>query len=101
MKPSEYVASVAEELRTNGWIQGHMWNNHGSCVLGAMTAVALKNLRGVYHDSFSQAQRYMQDKVESMGYVSIPAWNDSPARTAGEVQDFLRECQISLKETEG
>ena len=101
MKPSEYVAAVADELKTNGWIQGHMRNDQGSCVMGAMTSVAFNNLEGgVRHGACRSAHDHMVEKLTRLGYLSIPAWNDFPFRTFGEVQDFLYECQIGLKETE-
>jgi hypothetical protein len=101
MKPSEYVGKVAEELQSNGWIQHAMHNENGSCVMGAMAAVTMRELRDIVGTGVPQAaHRLMAARLRERGFNGIPAWNDVKGRTFNEVRDFLHECQIGLKEIE-
>jgi hypothetical protein len=101
MKPSEYVAEVADHLLANGWTQNSLFDgNGGSCLRGAMLTVTWKNLETSAESDYAQVDRFIRAKVALRGYGTISSWNDSPGRTLDDVLDFLHQCQIGLKELE-
>jgi hypothetical protein len=102
VKPSEYVAKVAEELQTNGWIQGEMHDIKGSsCLFGAMSTVVMREIEELAGSGVQQqVNGLMAAKLRERGFNGIPAFNDAHGRTLNEVLDFLHECQIGLKERE-
>jgi hypothetical protein len=105
MKPSEYVAEVADHLVANGWAQNSLFDgNGGSCLRGAMLTVTWKNFttpqKSGTEDCGTRVCRFIQSKVAARGYGTISSWNDAPGRTLNDVLDFLHQCKIGLKELE-
>jgi hypothetical protein len=101
MKPSEYVAEVADHLLANGWTQNSLFDgNGGSCLRGAMFAITWKNLETGTEADYAHVDRLIRSKVASRGYGTISSWNDAPGRTLNDVLDLLHQCKIGLKELE-
>lgn len=96
MKPSELLDASADRV-LQGWTQGKIRDRDTGavCASGAMAEVIGNSWNLVIMDCVVKASDEM---IHQIGFNDIPAWNDMPGRTAGEVADAMRTAAKVLRE---
>ena len=93
--------TAADILEQDGWTQGKAVDRETGCrcAVGAINEAADRELVGpastgaivVWRDAV-QAVRDRIRHESAIGYTSVPAWNDTPGRTATEVITTIRNA---------
>lgn len=111
MKASEILDGAATIIETNGWYQGHFYDeekygpftkfarpfwqvilNEGApcCAEGALYAAAPNNVTSINSARLRLENLVLGDRWQ--GSRDIPSWNDAEERTKEEVLAKLREA---------
>jgi hypothetical protein len=84
---SDQVADVLDDaadlLEREGWVQGHLQNQDGYCMEGALARVCPQtHTYGLFWDAMAVLSLHL--------YSVVDQWNDAPGRTKQQVLDELR-----------
>jgi hypothetical protein len=84
---SDQVADVLDDaadlLERDGWVQGHLHNQDGYCMEGALAQVCPStHLYGLFWEAMAVLSLHL--------YSVVDRWNDDPFRTKQQVLDAFR-----------
>ena len=87
---------AADYILVHGLAKGWFQNEHGSyCALGAINEVTARG-----YSFISEFAMYtLSQHLLSMGYKSVPEWNDHPDRTKEEVVQALRGAAKKMRDS--
>jgi hypothetical protein len=89
------LGRIRDTIIERGWIQGNARTADGVCLLGGIgETVGWHTRRQAVLAALLET--YLGHLV-GLGRIDIPAWNDSPVRTVGEVIKVLDDCIVWVK----
>lgn len=98
MKPSEVIREARNVLFERGWTRRQLEHDDGSvCAMGALRIAAYGAVLGwgpeveSARDCLIAADAHLPDFITDE--PSVPAWNDYPGRTFGEVIDAFDKAE--------